>query len=81
MAESHPLYPLADNRGCTRTHALSSGSQAIDAIPAADCVLTTDQRGEPRSHEGDFDGTTTCDSGAYELAPCHIYPPLVLRNR
>ena len=61
---------LAMNGGPTATIALTSGSPAIDAIPAADCTdqssppqpITTDQRGMPRPDAGeDF-----CDIGAYE---------------
>lgn len=80
------LGPLADNGGDTGngvpllTHALLSGSPAIDAIPAAGCALTSDQRGEPRPVDGDLDGTADCDIGAYEFVPTYIYLPLVLRN-
>jgi hypothetical protein len=42
------LGPLADHGGPTWTHALLAGSHAIDAIPAASCTLSTDQRGAPR---------------------------------
>lgn len=56
------LGPLADNGGPTRTHALLSGSVAIDAIPAASCEVDTDQRGEPRPESGG----TMCDAGAFE---------------
>ncbi len=61
------LGPLADNGGPTLTHAPRSGSVAIDAIPAEDCIdmegaaLTTDQRGEPRD--------SACDIGAVEAQP------------
>ncbi len=60
------LSPLADNGGYTLTHALGTGSSAINL---ANCdTITLDQRGEPRS-----DGF--CDAGAFEgnaleLAPC-----------
>ena len=80
------LAHLADNGGDTGngvpllTHALLSGSPAIDAVPALSCTLPTDQRGEPRPVDGDLDGTTGCDIGAYEFAPTYIYLPLVLRN-
>jgi len=59
------LGPLADNGGATRTHALLSGSAAIDA--ATDCTdlagaaVTTDQRGLARPF-GEH-----CDVGAYEF--------------
>lgn len=58
------LGPLADNGGPTLTHALLSGSQAIDAGNPAGCtdlagtVLATDQRGQVRGFR--------CDIGAFE---------------
>lgn len=59
--DTNPLLsPLADNGGPTLTHALQTGSPALDAIPAANCTLTSDQRGTARP-QGDF-----CDVGAYE---------------
>ncbi|MDJ0863676.1 MAG: choice-of-anchor Q domain-containing protein [Gammaproteobacteria bacterium] len=58
---------LADNGGPTLTHALVSGSPAIDAVPAsADCG-GTDQRGESRRQDGNGDGVPACDIGAYEF--------------
>jgi len=59
------LDDLADNGGDTWTHALRSGSPAIDAVPAASCTVATDQRGvtRPRPIGGD------CDIGAYEASP------------
>jgi len=59
------LDVLADNGGPTRTHALLSGSPAIDAADDAACP-TTDQRSAPRPVDGDDDGTATCDMGAFE---------------
>ncbi|NWJ49103.1 MAG: hypothetical protein HXX08_24870 [Chloroflexi bacterium] len=50
-----------NNGGATNTIALLSGSPAIDAIPAASCVVTADQRGVNRPQ-----GTVGCDIGAYE---------------
>jgi hypothetical protein len=61
------LGPLQDNGGPTETHALLTGSVAIDQIPEVDCVdadgepLTTDQRGFPRG--------SMCDVGAFEVQP------------
>ena len=49
---------LADNGGPTLTHALLSGSNAIDM--AGDCGLAADQRLAPRD-----DGS--CDSGSFEF--------------
>jgi hypothetical protein len=57
------LGPLADNGGPTMTHALLSGSVAIDVIPEAMCQATEDQRGEPRPAGG------MCDVGAFEVQP------------
>jgi predicted outer membrane repeat protein len=84
------LEPLADNGGPTLTHALTNGSPAIDAVPAAECTLlssednpffndgdtiTTDQRGQPRPFDGDDDGTGECDSGAFEVQTAAPQPP------
>jgi hypothetical protein len=57
------LGELANNGGPTMTHALGADSVAIDHIPAVDCGVTTDQRGEPRPvGEG-------CDVGSFERQP------------
>jgi uncharacterized repeat protein (TIGR01451 family) len=56
------LGAVADNGGSTWTHALQSGSPAIDAVPLVSCTVATDQRGVARP-QGD-----ACDSGAYERA-------------
>lgn len=62
------LAPLADNGGISigaglvlQTHALLPGSPAIDAIPAGECLVGTDQRGVSRPQGAG------CDIGAYEL--------------
>ena len=59
------LDPLADNGGSTQTHALLSGSPAINAIPqgANGCgtTFTEDQRGESRPQG------SACDIGSFEL--------------
>jgi len=62
-ADDLKLGELADNGGPTMTHALEAGSVAIDHIPAVDCGVTTDQRGEPRP-VGDG-----CDVGSFERQP------------
>ncbi len=60
------LGPLQNNGGPTLTHALLTGSNAIDGgDPVSGCVdntgtLTTDQRGAPRV------AGVRCDIGAYE---------------
>lgn len=69
---SPQLGPLQNNGGPTQTMALQPGSPAIDAGNLAGCrdqngnLLATDQRGDPRPHEGDGDGDNRCDIGAYE---------------
>lgn len=61
---SRVLHPLADNGGPTWTHALRRGSPAIDA--GVGSCLSHDQRSITRPRDGDGDGTTICDLGAYE---------------
>jgi len=69
------LGPLQNNGGPTETHALMTGSPAIDAC--VDCTvyinqringepLETDQRGYRRPVDGDYDDIAVCDVGAYE---------------
>jgi hypothetical protein len=58
------LKPLADNGGPTLTHALKSGSLAIDE--GDDLGFVTDQRGFDRDRDGDGDGTGGVDIGALE---------------
>ncbi len=68
---------LADNGGPTFTHALLSGSHAIDFDTTASCaaapVSGLDQRGEPRSIDipgtGNDGGANLCDAGAFEVQP------------
>jgi hypothetical protein len=55
---------LKDNNGTSQTHALLSGSAAIDRIPPSDCRIkdiSTDQRGVRRPQG------VRCDIGVYEL--------------
>jgi hypothetical protein len=56
------LGALGDNGGATPTHALLSGSPAIDAPDAALCPAT-DQRGVARPQG------PACDVGAFERVP------------
>jgi hypothetical protein len=56
------VHALADNGGPTKTHALLSGSPAIDAADNAVCPAT-DQRGVVRPQG------TGCDVGAFEFMP------------
>ncbi|HJS28739.1 MAG TPA: choice-of-anchor Q domain-containing protein, partial [Anaerolineales bacterium] len=65
---------LADNGGPTLTHALVSGSVAIDAAPSDACLAPPingiDQRGFPRNVDGDGSPSADeCDAGAFEFAP------------
>jgi uncharacterized repeat protein (TIGR01451 family) len=54
------LGVLANNGGSTFTHALLSGSPALDAIPPGSCTATVDQRDYSRPKGAG------CDIGAYE---------------
>jgi hypothetical protein len=58
------LCALGPYGGPTFTHAVPMGSAALDA-GGSDCPAT-DQRGEPRPKDGNGDGTSTCDIGAFE---------------
>ncbi len=60
------LAPLASNGGPTQTMALLPGSPALDAAAATPDVAT-DQRGLPRSRDGNGDGTAAPDLGAFEV--------------
>lgn len=54
------LAPLQDNGGPTPTHALLTGSPAVDIASDPDCP-STDQRGEPRPQG------LSCDLGSFEV--------------
>ncbi|MFL6211960.1 MAG: Calx-beta domain-containing protein [Pyrinomonadaceae bacterium] len=68
------LAPLADNGGPLPTHALQTGSPAIDAGNDAGAPAF-DQRGLPRIKDGDGDGTAHADIGAYEVQTPPPPPP------
>lgn len=60
---------LANNGGLTQTNALVADSPAVDALTTG-CPLTNftdrDQRGVPRPQDGNNDGASFCDIGAFE---------------
>lgn len=78
------LASLQYNGGPTPTHRLRLGSPAIDGGNPVGCtdqsgsLLTTDQRGFPRPLDGDSDGSSVCDAGAYEYDPNVIIRNLFL---
>jgi hypothetical protein len=59
------LAPLAKNGGPTQTHALLAGSPAIDHGDNTDAPAT-DQRGLARPRDGDGNGSSIVDIGAFE---------------
>ncbi len=65
---------MADNGGPTRTHMPQPGSPVIDKANPAGCkdtagaTLAVDQRGYPRTVDGDGVGGAVCDVGAVEFA-------------
>lgn len=75
---------LANNGGPTETHALVSGSLAVDWLPADmdGCVtedsegdpLTEDQRGEPRP----YPASGSCDTGSVERIALPVPAPIVV---
>lgn len=62
ITDDPKLRPLADNGGLTQTHALLSGSSAIDKGTSAGAP-STDQRGISRPQGSEY------DIGAYEYVP------------
>lgn len=67
------LGPLQDNGGDTETHALLSGSPALNSADNAACPAT-DQRGVSRPQ------SAQCDMGAYEASTGSIYLPTIMKN-
>ena len=61
---------LVNNDGPTRTHALISGNQAVNAANDGTCPPPMrDQRGVKRPQDGKGDGGSACDIDAYEYVP------------
>ncbi len=77
------LLTMADHSGPTNTIALASDSPAIDAggiCNSGGAPLLTDQRGWPRTVDGEVNGTATCDIGAFEAPPPYqLWLPLIRR--
>jgi CSLREA domain-containing protein len=64
------LASLQDAGGQTPTRPLNGGSAAIDSILLETCLAPNrDQRNVPRPLDGNGDGGSTCDRGAYERNP------------
>ena len=78
----NPLLSVLDyNGGSTKTHALLSGSPAIDA-GSNDYCPPIDQRGAFRPFDGNGDGNRVCDIGAYEYGSYQLFIaflPLILK--
>jgi len=73
------LGALGNYGGATCTHALLSGSPAIDAGDNSLCS-ETDQRGVVRPYDGDDEDSAICDLGAYEVVPLNVYLPVVVKS-
>ena len=73
MVDVPNLGPLQNNGGPTQTQAPLAGSRAIDGGNPSGCrdqfgaLLLKDQRGFPRTVDGNRDRTATCDIGAVEF--------------
>lgn len=80
LSNTNPLLGvLRDNGGATWTHALLPASPAIDRGDNAGCP-NRDQRGTLRPLDGDDNGSSVCDIGAYEYGTLRVvYLPVVMK--
>jgi hypothetical protein len=83
LPNTDPLLTTLSTPGYYGAHGLLPGSPAIDAGDPAGCLakgspLATDQRGRPRTVDGDGDGTAVCDIGAFEVQ-IKSFLPLIQR--
>jgi hypothetical protein len=80
------LGPLANNGGPTQTHALLFNSPAIDAARSSApgsglfACPETDQRGFARNADGNGDGKSVCDMGAFEKQPSNARIEIVSQH-
>ncbi len=66
LSRVNPMLGLLGyHGGPTPTHLLLPFSPGVDRIPPESCIQT-DQRGKPRSVDGNGDGAVRCDIGAVE---------------
>jgi hypothetical protein len=72
------LGPLANHGGSTMTMALLAGSSAIDT---GTTCSSTDQRGLFRPVNGDGIGGASCDIGAYEYRPDHVFTDMPVSGK
>jgi hypothetical protein len=71
LSREPKLNPLRNNGGPTLSQSLLPGSPAIDAGDPGN-VVTTDQRGFSRPTDGNGDGISRADIGAFELRPALV---------